>query len=221
MTDTTSEQTERKLLDELYADFEDAGLIPLWTAGGRPDADVAAARRGPARVALVGAAARSRSARESWSRWGVAASAGRSPWPTRACPACRTPPRRCGPRSSTSARARPPRRTGTPRAPSGSSSKARACGPTSTGTRWRCAGATCCSRRAGRSTSTRTSPTEPMAWIDGLDIPLVHQLDAGFFEFGPDELEHPRDPGRGRAASGCGATPGCARSAGPTSPARR
>lgn len=28
----------------------------------------------------------------------------------------------------------------------------------------------------------------PMAWIDGLDIPLVHQLDAGFFEFGPDRL---------------------------------
>jgi len=28
----------------------------------------------------------------------------------------------------------------------------------------------------------------PMAWIDGLDIPLVSQLDAGFFEFGPDEL---------------------------------
>ncbi|WP_199435308.1 cupin domain-containing protein [Qaidamihabitans albus] len=28
----------------------------------------------------------------------------------------------------------------------------------------------------------------PMAWIDGLDIPLVRYLDAGFFEFGPDEL---------------------------------
>lgn len=28
----------------------------------------------------------------------------------------------------------------------------------------------------------------PMAWIDGLDIPLVHYLDAGFFEFGPDVL---------------------------------
>jgi len=28
----------------------------------------------------------------------------------------------------------------------------------------------------------------PMAWIDGLDIPLVSQLDAGFFEFGPDGL---------------------------------
>lgn len=30
MTDTTSE-TEQKLLDALYSDFEDAGLIPLWT----------------------------------------------------------------------------------------------------------------------------------------------------------------------------------------------
>jgi gentisate 1,2-dioxygenase len=28
----------------------------------------------------------------------------------------------------------------------------------------------------------------PMTWIDGLDIPLVGKLDAGFFEFGPDEL---------------------------------
>lgn len=29
---------------------------------------------------------------------------------------------------------------------------------------------------------------QPMAWVDGLDIPLVSQLDAGFFEFGPDQL---------------------------------
>lgn len=28
----------------------------------------------------------------------------------------------------------------------------------------------------------------PMAWIDGLDIPLVRQLDAGFFEEGPEVL---------------------------------
>jgi gentisate 1,2-dioxygenase len=28
----------------------------------------------------------------------------------------------------------------------------------------------------------------PMAWIDGLDIPLVRQIDAGFFELGPDQL---------------------------------
>ncbi len=29
---------------------------------------------------------------------------------------------------------------------------------------------------------------EPMVWLDGLDIPLVLALDAGFFEFGPEEL---------------------------------
>jgi gentisate 1,2-dioxygenase len=27
-----------------------------------------------------------------------------------------------------------------------------------------------------------------MLWLDGLDIPLVSTLDAGFFEFGPDEV---------------------------------
>jgi gentisate 1,2-dioxygenase len=36
----------------------------------------------------------------------------------------------------------------------------------------------------------------PMAWIDGLDIPLVDQLDAGFFEFGPDELAATATPDR-------------------------
>lgn len=34
----------------------------------------------------------------------------------------------------------------------------------------------------------------PMAWIDGLDIPLVRGLDAGFFEFGPDELATTETP---------------------------
>lgn len=34
----------------------------------------------------------------------------------------------------------------------------------------------------------------PMAWIDGLDIPLIDQLDAGFFEFGPDELSTTATP---------------------------
>ena len=44
----------------------------------------------------------------------------------------------------------------------------------------------------------------PMAWIDGLDIPLVSQLDAGFFEFGPGRAGHDRHPGPlpGRAALG-------------------
>ncbi len=38
----------------------------------------------------------------------------------------------------------------------------------------------------------------PMAWIDGLDIPLVRTLDAGFFEFGPDELDTRATPARSR-----------------------
>jgi gentisate 1,2-dioxygenase len=37
-----------------------------------------------------------------------------------------------------------------------------------------------------------------MAWIDGLDIPLVRQIDAGFFEFGPDELGTRDTPDRSR-----------------------
>jgi gentisate 1,2-dioxygenase len=38
----------------------------------------------------------------------------------------------------------------------------------------------------------------PMAWIDGLDIPLVRTLDAGFFEFGPDRLATTATPARSR-----------------------
>lgn len=34
----------------------------------------------------------------------------------------------------------------------------------------------------------------PMVWLDGLDIPLVNHLDAGFFEFGPDELTDTSTP---------------------------
>ncbi len=38
----------------------------------------------------------------------------------------------------------------------------------------------------------------PMAWIDGLDIPLVRQLDAGFFEFGPEVLATTETPSTSR-----------------------
>lgn len=38
----------------------------------------------------------------------------------------------------------------------------------------------------------------PMAWIDGLDIPLVDQLEAGFFEFGPTEPTTTVTPERSR-----------------------
>lgn len=36
----------------------------------------------------------------------------------------------------------------------------------------------------------------PMMWLDGLDIPLVDHLDAGFFEFGPDTLSTTDTPDR-------------------------
>jgi gentisate 1,2-dioxygenase len=39
----------------------------------------------------------------------------------------------------------------------------------------------------------------PMAWLDGLDIPLVSALDAGFFEFGPDEITDRSTPHRSRS----------------------
>jgi gentisate 1,2-dioxygenase len=36
----------------------------------------------------------------------------------------------------------------------------------------------------------------PMVWLDGLDIPLVQQLDAAFFEYGEDGVENKATPGR-------------------------
>jgi gentisate 1,2-dioxygenase len=37
---------------------------------------------------------------------------------------------------------------------------------------------------------------EPMAWLDGLDIPLVLGLDQGFFEFGPETVRNRATPSR-------------------------
>ncbi len=40
------------------------------------------------------------------------------------------------------------------------------------------------------------NPTDhPMAWVDGLDIPLISQLDAGFFEYGSTTLATTATPG--------------------------
>jgi gentisate 1,2-dioxygenase len=50
----------------------------------------------------------------------------------------------------------------------------------------------------------------PMAWLDGLDIPLVATLDQGFFEFGPDEPRDTSTPERSRSErlwGGPGLTP--------------
>ncbi len=50
----------------------------------------------------------------------------------------------------------------------------------------------------------------PMAWLDGLDIPLVSSLDQGFFEFGPELVRDTTTPERSRGErlwSGPGLTP--------------
>jgi gentisate 1,2-dioxygenase len=41
--------------------------------------------------------------------------------------------------------------------------------------------------------------SEPMVWLDGLDMPLAGTLDAGFFEFGPDELSDRSTPDASRS----------------------
>ena len=62
---------------------------------------------------------------------------------------------------------------------------------------------------------------EPMAWLDGLDIPLVAQTDQGFFEFGPDELTDKSTPHLSRNErlwGGPGLTPVSAVGPQPSSP---
>ena len=59
---------------------------------------------------------------------------------------------------------------------------ARAPTPRWTASARRCAAATSSSRRRGPGTTTATWATEPVVWLDGLDIPIVRFLDAGFAE---------------------------------------
>jgi gentisate 1,2-dioxygenase len=40
---------------------------------------------------------------------------------------------------------------------------------------------------------------QPMAWIDGLDIPFVHYTDTGFFEFGSDSVTNDSTPSLSRS----------------------
>jgi len=61
----------------------------------------------------------------------------------------------------------------------------------------------------------------PMAWLDGLDIPLVAETDQGFFELGPDEVRTKLTPVRSyneRLWGGAGLTPVAAVGARPQSP---
>jgi gentisate 1,2-dioxygenase len=45
----------------------------------------------------------------------------------------------------------------------------------------------------------RNATDSPMAWLDGLDIPLASQLDTSFFEYGPERLSDMSTPKRSRA----------------------
>ena len=151
-------RSERQI-DRLYDDFDaetpDAAVDP----DRRADADDAAAPM-PCRTCGAGRrCCRWPSGPVSWCRSGAAGSAGRSRWPTRACRARRTRPRRCGRAIQYLGGTRWRPSTGTARTRSGSWSRARGCGPSSTATRSRCAAATSCSPRAGTSTATTTRPT--------------------------------------------------------------
>jgi len=42
----------------------------------------------------------------------------------------------------------------------------------------------------------RNHADTPMAWLDGLDIPLVHALGSAFFEYGPDQVPAAATPAR-------------------------
>ena len=186
---------EQAQLDELYEAFDAAHMTPAVDPARRTDADQPAPGRGADAVALVDAAAAGRTQRASWCPVGRGgerrAIALANPGPARHG---RTPPRRCGPRSSTSARARRRPRTGTRRPRSASSSRARACGPTSRATRSRCAAATCCSPRACTSTSTTTPPTSRWPGSTGWTSRWSARSTPGFFEFGPDELRTRQTP---------------------------
>ena len=86
------------------------------------------------------------------------------------------------------ARSRPP--TGMRKARSASSSKAAARTRPSTANGRSCTTATSSSRRRWRGTITATRATQPIFWLDGLDIPIVQFLDASFAEH-HDEDEQP------------------------------
>ncbi|MFE2088603.1 cupin domain-containing protein [Streptomyces sp. NPDC059460] len=45
----------------------------------------------------------------------------------------------------------------------------------------------------------QNATSEPMAWLDGLDIPFVYGNDLSFFEYGPDGLSDTSTPERSRA----------------------
>ena len=215
---TTIEQ-DQTALDQLYRDFTAANLIPLWTAARRPDAGQPAVRGRATRVAL-GRAVPARRARgrpragrsgrrtpgHRVSQPGArpvslrdAHAVGGHPVPRPARDRARTPPHA----DRVPVRARRRRRLDRRRGRPGRDAPRRSAAH----------------RRVGRSTNTTTPPTSRWPGSTGWTS-RSSPLDAGFFEFGPDELTTTR-PRTARATNVSGAIRGCALSAQPTSPTRR
>ncbi|WP_435283498.1 cupin domain-containing protein [Streptomyces koelreuteriae] len=197
MTDTASDQTEEKLLDELYADFEDAGLIPLWTqrddlmpmvprSAALPHlwrwADLLPIAERSGRLVPVG---------RGGERRAMALSNPGLPGLPYATPTLWTAVQYLGPREV---------------APSHRHSQGAFRFVVDGEGVWTNVGGDAVAMRRGDLLLTpswafhehQNVTDKPMTWIDGLDIPLVSQLDAGFFEFGPDELSTRATPARSR-----------------------
>ncbi|MBE4734010.1 cupin domain-containing protein [Streptomyces caniscabiei] len=197
MTDTASGLAQHKLLDELYADFEDAGLIPLWNQRD----DLMPTSPQPAAVPHLWPWARllpiaERSGRlvpvgRGGERRAMALSNPGLPGLPYATPTLWAAIQYLGPREV---------------APSHRHSQGAFRFVVDGEGVWTNVDGDAVAMRRGDLLLTpswafhehQNVTDEPMTWIDGLDIPLVSQLDAGFFEFGPDELSTRATPERSR-----------------------
>nr|WP_258880223.1 cupin [Nocardia farcinica] len=117
---------------------------------------------------------------------GAAANGARSRWPTPASMADHSPRRRCGPRSSTLCRARTRPSTGTSNTRSDSWSRDPACERSSAVRPMNRGGFV---PQAGWNWHAHHNATDqPMARVDGLDIPFQYVNETQFFEFGREEI---------------------------------
>ncbi|MGW1675432.1 cupin domain-containing protein [Streptomyces sp. NPDC002324] len=197
MTRTADEHVEQKMLDELYADFESAGLIPLWTQRD----DLMPTTPQPAAVPhlwrwsdLLPIAERSGRlvpVGRGGERRAMALSNPGLPGLPYATPTLWTAVQYLGPREV---------------APSHRHSQGAFRFVVDGEGVWTNVDGDAVAMRRGDLLLTpswafhehQNVTDEPMTWIDGLDIPLVSQLDAGFFEFGPDEPSTRETPERSR-----------------------
>ena len=198
-------------LEQLYTDFAANDLTPLWTQLDDLMPLHPTPPRGAARLAVGHAVPAGRARRRPGAgrpRRRAPGDRARQPRSRRAPPTRR---RRSGRPSSTSGRTRPHPSTGTARTRSASSSRARACGRSSTATRSRMRRGDFLLTPGWNFHGHHNDTDQPMAWIDGLDIPFVHYTDIGVLRVrhraGDRRRRRPTSP----APSGCGRTRACGR----------